>query len=337
METARQEQTTLKTDLDVIVKEGLDIFDPGAPGEGVTAVSGPATDRKVEDDATKAKADADAKVKADADAKAKADAEVEAAKAAGFRFTSHGEAERGYKESQKVITSLSEKTKTLEQENLGLKNAEQRKKDTAAAGQAFEEFATTRNVQALNEIDKLDPDDKDYRKNVAAAWARANRDIREYVAPAPAAPAPAPAAAAPAGPAASPDPAQVQKDLDEIKNYAGSIISKPENGGFDPNDILFWSIASQAPSVNEKGEPIPLDDQIKWALNQTNKYLSSKGKGMSEADRIAEANRKAEDRARTEMPLGRSASERSAAVRDDEDRPLSLSDAVTQTLEMRRL
>jgi hypothetical protein len=323
---AIQEQTTLKQDLDVIIKEGLEIFEPGAPEGDGQALLGPAkTDegKIVEDEAAKTKAAEEA-----------ARVAAEAAKTAAFRFTTHDEAEKGYKESQKVITSLSEKNKALELEAQNLRTAEARKKEEATATANFTEFSTNRNFQALEEIDKLDPDQPDYKKNVAAAWARAHVDIRNYV---PAAPAPVIAAPAPVITAEVAAPVIKQEDMNAIRNYTRTVISKPENGGFQPDDILFWSIASHAPSKDDKGEPIALDDQIKWALDQTNKYLSAKGKGMSEAERVAAANKIATERAKTEMPLGRSGAERAAAVNNEEDKPLSLSDAVTQSLEMRRL
>lgn len=333
---AIQQQTTPNQDLDVIIKEGLEIFDPGAPESNEQALKGPAkTDEGavVGDNAAREKAEKEA-------AEAAATAAAEAAAKAGFRFKSHDEAEKGYKESQKVITSLSEKSKALEKENTDLRDAEARKKETQAANQAFEEFSTGRNLQALEEIDKLDPDDADYKRKVAGAWARAHADIRNYAPEAPAAAVAAAkvdAAAAADTTARQPTGEIKQEDVDAIRNYTRSFISKPENGGLEPDDILFWSIASHAPQANDKGEPIPLDNQIKWALDQTNKYLSRKSKGMSEEERIAAANAASAERARSELPLGRSGAERSAAVRDENEQPLSLSDAVTASLEARRL
>jgi hypothetical protein len=317
-----EQQTTPTDDLDVIVREGLEIFDPGdqtgEPGQE-TVISGPAKKEDAPEEKTPEQLQAEA-----------AAVEAEAArKAAAFRFKTHEAAEKGYKDIQGEKTRAEQRAAELEAENKALKDADRLKQEKADGDQAYEEFATQRHMQALDEIDKLDPDDAEYRKKVAQCWARSTVDIRNHepAAPAPAVSAPAPKAAAPE---VTDDPNPKEE---EIRGFIKDTIA---GQGLDREDPLFWHFAELTPSKDEKGNPLDLETQINWSLEQVKNYHSRIVKKPTAAEAEAEAKEKAENLQRQEMPMGRTGTGRVPTSAED-DKPVTMADAVDHAQGLRRL
>lgn len=240
------------------------------------------------------------------------------------RFKSHEEAERGYRELQGKTTRAEQRAAEAERELAAIWGAEERRKQREAADLSFTDFAAERREAAMAEIDELDLDAPDYKKKVAQAWARADRDIFNFRQEQPAGgaaetPAPTgtetPAAGTPPGAAAG---------VEEVRAYAKETIVK---AGFDAEDPLFWIFASRAPAVKETGESIPLDEQIQWAIDQTKTY-QARIMGDEQTRReaaAAEAGRAVQHR---ELTMGKGGGGPPAGGSSAEESPVSLDAAI---------
>jgi hypothetical protein len=207
-----QNAETTVTDLDAIMKEGLQQFeintDEDDPGSVAAAPAADADQLQLDSTAGKTQEEI---------------ATEEEAKT--FRFTSHAEAERGYKDQQREVTALREKINGLETKEAERAAADAKAAAEAAGDQDFLDFATQRRGQALDEIDALDPDAPDYRNQVSAAYARADRDIFKK-SQQPFQPAAAPSPGARETPAPPPDTVDAQDD-DGRRSVAMSKNSFP--------------------------------------------------------------------------------------------------------------
>ena len=244
-----------------------------------------------------------------------------------FRFKSHEESERGYRELQGKTTRAEQRAKELEAELGELRGAEERKKQQEVADNDFIEFASSRREQAMAEIDELDPDEPDYKKKVAQAWGRADKDI---LGSGPTSgPAQPPAATTPErkpGQAEPPAPGP-EADADpneQVRTYVAGIITQQ---GLEADDPLFWTFASRSPTETEAGEPMPMDEQIRWALDKTKDY-HSRITGASRAsveELAAQAGRSAQLR---DLPMGRSGGGPAPGESPQAEQPVSLDAAL---------
>lgn len=327
MNPVKNAADTPVTDLDAIMKDGLEQFH--IPVEGNDDLPPGSTP----DDAAPGSSSAAPNPTGDP----AADHEPPA-----FRFTSHEEAERGYKELQRQMTAMAEEKKSLMSQLSEKAEADARAAAEEAGNQEFLEFATQRRAQVLKEIEAMDPDKPEYSDEVAAAYARADLDIfrksqafSETFSAAP---------PAPQNPAADNDtnsqhqaaPSDLPTDATQIRDYVNTFISSEEIG-LEKDDPLFWTYASQAPEKDESGQPLPLESQIQWAVEQTRLY-SSRVLQRNQAAVADSAQRRAEAHSRQEMPLGRAgATAPGVRTQPAADAPVSLSDAVEAAKELRRL
>jgi hypothetical protein len=251
-----------------------------------------------------------------------------------FRFKDHSEAEKGYRELQGKATKAEQRAKAVEDELNRVKNAEKIAAEKVAARATIIDFAATRRAQALEEIDGLDPEDKEYRKKAATLLSQADIDIYDHYqthgrTAQPAAPA-TPETVAVEGSA----PVEVEKVTKYVQEQ---LVAE----GFDANDPLFWQYAGDAPINDEKGKPITLDMQIKWAVSQTKQYhdnIRTKLKSEDEA-RVTEEVRKKQA---ADLPLGRGTpggggTSAGKGAKAEEENPVSLSDAIDFAQDRRRL
>jgi len=183
--------------------------------------------------------------------------------------------------------------------------------------------------------DALDPDDKDYRTKVAQAQARTDKDIltagQKIAVAATITEAPLP----PVKPAAATS-ADDQNRTGSVVEYTKKIIAAPEIG-LDPDDVLFWIFAGQAPDRNAAGKNIPLDEQIKWAVDQTKQYHSKITPPIDKKKEIADAAVVAANNQQAEMPLSRTTARVPVTDDAENNKPLSLSDAIDSANDLRRL
>lgn len=304
-----EEQTT--SELDQALMEGLEVFD----GQAVK----PIADEPAEPSET------DPALQSEGQEPPEPVSEKESRPTAEYRFRSHEEAEEGYRHLQREKTIAEQRAKVLEAELQKIKNAEKRRQEETKEDEAFEAYATQRHMQALMEIDELDPDDPDYKKKVAACWARSQRDIRKWQ------------------PRDTERVEEKQETTDigsvphedtlaRIRAYTNEFIVKE---GLAENDPLFWHYAAQAPVLDEQGRELPLDAQIRWAIAQTRNYHAAI---LAEQRRRweAEASARGRETAQREIPLGRSAAEKPPGETEPA-RPISLAEALDSALEQRRL
>jgi hypothetical protein len=238
----------------------------------------------------------------------------------------------------------------LETEKEGIKAAEQRKAATEENDKKFLEYATARNKQALAEINGLNPDDPEFTDKAAQCWARANLEIRRWEPAAAATPpgaapagefAPRSSEEKPDGKAADDEPA-----TDAILTTKSFIESVLEGAslGIPKDDPLFWTFAEKSPAVNADGTPIPLKDQIWWAVDRTLTYR--RGAAMPAAP-AAPVNSPVIPSTGSPpappagpgaaMPMGRSGAFRPAGGGPASSGPVSLAETLDSVMEMRRL
>jgi hypothetical protein len=251
------------------------------------------------------------------------------------RFTSHEEAEKGYKNLQREKTLLEQRLQKMEQEQATAQQAEALRAEQAARDQQFIDYAAERNTRAIDEIDQLDPDAPDYKKQVALCWARANLDIRnhekEHGAGAPAAkPKPTENAGPPSGGADN----SRDTEAESVRQAVGDILAKDH--GMDRDDPVFWFYAQRTPDKDAAGKALTLAEQIQAAVQQTQAYHDAIIQKRQKADADA-ASKKGQEAQLRDLPMGRSVSEQKAPDPGVENRPVSLTDAVESALEQRRL
>lgn len=367
--TNEEKQTT--PDLDQIMMEGHPAFDGTMPQDDETAAptmivhpgpgakkddteDGAAEDeaaaaaaqaaQKAEEEAAAAAAakkteDEEAAAAAAAEAAQKAEEEAAAAaKAKGEkRFKDHDAAEQGYKDLLGRTTRAEQRNKELEAELTRI-NAE--KTEAATREQQRQEslaFAKERNAQALEELDALDPDDAEYRVKAADVWARANVDIAEHMQARGFQPAPSPDSEKPTGdPPESPAGAEATDSKEAARTTVKEWLTAQ---ALDPDDELFWIYASHAPSRDAQGQPLDLLQQAQWALDKSQAYSTQL---LAKRDAAAEAAAKEKGRQHqeTHLPLGRTGTGKTgpgAASTKETVQPVSLSDAIDDAMEQRRL
>jgi hypothetical protein len=335
MKTDEEMQNT--PDLDQAMKEGQITFDGGDPEAAaapiITGTPGPdrATAQEEEKNEELPANEKTAKVEETPEEIAARQKKEDMPPETTFRFKDHPEAEKGYRELQGRTTKAEQRARTLEEELNRIKNAERIEAEAKAAKESIIDYAATRRAKALEEIDGLDPEDKEYRKKAATCLSQADIDIYEhYQAHGRSGPG---AAESPAsGPTAAP-PADTETTVAYVKDQ---IVAD----GIEADDPLFWQYAGHAPVTDEQGRPTTLDTQIKWAVSQTKQYhtnIRTKLKA-EEAVRVAEEVRKKQA---ADLPLGRGTSgggtPTGRAEEKQDNKPVSLSDAVDFATERRRL
>ncbi len=246
-----------------------------------------------------------------------------------FRFKNHPEAEKGYRELQGRTTKAEQRAKAVEAELDRIKNADRIKAETEATRATIVDFAATRKAQALEAIDALDPEDTEYRKKAATCLSQADIDIYEHY-----------QTHGRIAPAETETQAKTDSDTVEMEPARDYVKKQIVGEGFDENDPLFWQYAARAPITDEKGMPTTLDKQIEWAVLQTKQYHNSIRTKLKteEETRVAADVRKKQE---ADLPLGRGTSGgRTTGGRnatEEEDKPVSLSDAIEFAQDQRRL
>ena len=336
-----EEQTTL--DLDQVMAEGMEEFQ-GELDEAAKDITAPAPkpeetspakeEKKVKE--TEKLLPATEHPKEEAPAKETPPAK-EGEAAAEARFKTHEEAEKGYRHIQAEKTRLEEELKQEREARAADKKA---REDAEVKQKAFEEaeaglvdFAADRHEQALTAIEDLDPDDDEYRKNVARIWAEKDRDIRRYERGHGLMEAPG---AIPAAAKTETPPGTEESTVSEQWAYVGTKAKEAgKEAGIDfSKDEFFTMVCQSAPTKDEKGTPMTFDEQIDWAITKTKNYHSTLIAGKA-AEREA-ADLKAREHQERETPMGRSSSEIPLTGKDS-GKPVSLDDAIESAREERRL
>jgi len=332
------EETQITSDLDQAMREGQQTFD-GGDSEGaaaplITGTPGPdeKTDEEKEEGKEKPAGEKTATEEETPEEIAARTKKEDTPSEPAFRFKDHSEAEKGYRELQGRTTKAEQRAKAVEDELNRVKNADRIKAEAETLRATIVDFAATRRAQALEEIDALDPEDKEYRKKAATCLSQADIDIYEHYQ--------THGRSTPPVITTKETSAGEGDDNVEIGKGRKYVQEKIVDEGFDANDPLFWQYAGHAPITDEKGRPTTLDTQIQWAVSQTKQYhdsIRTKLKTEEEA-RVAETVRKKQA---ADLPLGRGTpgggtpAGKPATVQ--EDKPVSLSDAIEFAQDRRRL
>jgi hypothetical protein len=331
---ATQEEMQNTPDLDQSLADGRPVFDGAGdePGNGaepiVTGPTGPDADRGSDDgnETTDEGPEGERASEHAAGDKPPAD----------HRFKTHDDAEKGYRElqgswtkTQQELKAARERLTALEGSQAALDAEKQRQGRMAEALAVVKQ----RRKETLEAINALDPEDPDYLEHAAELSAQADMAILTRFQEATAAPA-RPAAAAPTGETG----AEAETAADPAAEKAaiwGQIQEQLPEQGLEKGDPLFAHFAAAAPTTNDKGERLDLQAQVAWAVEQTKAYQTKI------AGRQAQQN--GERHQHQEIPLGRGgAGGRPGGQQPSRETPqgethVSLSDAVDQAMEARRL
>jgi hypothetical protein len=251
-----------------------------------------------------------------------------------FRFTSHEDAEKGYKNLQAEKTRLEMELRAAREKNTAIEQTEAEKTWLAAFEEDVSTYAKEANRKALKAIDELDPDAEDYQGQVAEIQARVYGDIRRYERekenkkPKP-------------GGALSGERGESGKGAsDEVLRIAQAHVRDvAEKNQINPDDEYFRMVCTTAPTVDEKGLPMDFDTQILWAVHKTKTYqaeLQGAHGTQGEQGRQNAANRKAAATQEENLAMGRSTPQQRRSEMETA-RPVSLDDAIESALESRRL
>ncbi|MEN6421316.1 MAG: hypothetical protein ABFD76_05155 [Smithella sp.] len=310
-----EQQTT--TDLDVIIKDNLRQFDieqPDIPGNTPPAVpAAPPEDKKKTDQPP--------------------------AEPPKRRFADHDKAEEGYAHVQAQNTRLAQENSDLKKK-LGKYQDDETQAQAQSDLKEYEDLCALRRNKLLEDISALDPDSSDYNFQVAKLQAGADRDIMEEGQKRlskPSTPQP-PKEEAPLPPAAPDQPVPPETNDDKVRDYAVSVITKPEIG-LKADDPLFWTFAAQAPTHDDQGTRLSIDEQIAWAVEQRNKTLTPYLPPKDPQKEINDAAAAAGAHQAAEQPLGRGGGQRTVPDNSGAaaDQKFSLADAIDSGLERRRL
>lgn len=235
----------------------------------------------------------------------------------GFRFKSQDEAESGYRHLQAKTTRIEQEAARLRADLKKVQDSEERKEKQEEQDKELLEYMTERHEQALTDIDDLDPDDAEYRKDVSRIWATKDVDIDVK--------------RRAQGVEVEGQETEGQKKTDVWDD----VTTSAKAADIDPEDDYFRMICTFAPTEDVEGKPMPFKDQIAWAITQTKEYHKNQELQFQERQRKA-AEKKSEEHQDENLPLGRSPAERTN-LKPEETRPVTLDDALESALEERRL
>lgn len=261
-----------------------------------------------------------------------------------YRFKTLVDADKAYRLLQGEKTRVELRLKTVETELDGAKAERERSAAAEAADKDFLEKATERNKQALAEINDLNPDDPEYTTQAAECWARANLDIRRLESAAKTSPPGKAGKPSPGDETGAPPAGETPDDATLVtRTFVGDVL-EGANLGIPKDDPLFWTFAEKSPSVNEDGTPIPMKDQIWWAVERTLNYRRANAPPGSPAElkRTPVSEEPGSPPAPpagpvVTTPMGRSGAFRHPGGDDAVKAPVSLADTLDSVMEMRRL
>jgi len=326
------EETTL--DLNQVMEEGMDKFqgelDEAAQEEenSKSEVQGPKSEdegQKTEETITPKSTDEASppgeQKKEDDEAGTQGDDEKptdQEAEDKAFRFKSHDEAESGYRHLQAKTTRIEQEAKRLRDDLKKAQNAEEKKKQQEDNDQELLEFITERHEQALVDIDDLDPDSEEYRKDVSRIWAQKDVDID-----------------AKRRAQETEDGSQESGDGNQETDVWDDVSAQARAAEIDPADDYFRMICTFAPTKDAEGNAMPMKDQIDWAITQTKQYNTKQEQQFQDRQKKA-AERKSEEHQDENLTLGRSPADR-AALKPEKTPVVTIDAALESALEERRL
>ncbi len=211
------------------------------------------------------------------------------------RFKDLTEAEQ-HLAAQEAKTAESEMARKALEEQMSAKAATDKARDEELAkfkenearqakSKILDEFSRETTEKTLEAIAGLDPEAEDHTKQVANIWADYHRDIREYedtpefqeklagITPPAAAPEAEKAEAETTPPLETHPPEKAAEAPTQPETTREDVLAKAQAKGLkDKDDPTFWGFCQQAPTHSEAGQLLSMDEQIDWAVEQTNNH-----------------------------------------------------------------
>lgn len=301
MPKTEKKQTTsdeVVVDLDAAMEDGMNKFAgeleeaAGGPGESQEAEPGPAKEGESNEELEKRQEEERKKSE-----ETKGGEEEEPIKP---RFETHEKAEEGYRNLQSEKTRVDQALAEMKKKEAEDERAQQAEADRKKLRKDTVEYSKTRNKEALDAINDLDPEADDYDETVAGILADKDTDINLFVAEH-GVPMTVIEETTPPDSGDETKPGEnaglpADATPEQAKTYMEDRVKK---AGIDPADAFFLNTSRLIPKTDpDTGQPIlTFDDQIDFAIKTTQKYRDSittgiKTEQQKEADRIALENQK---------------------------------------------
>ncbi len=228
-----------------------------------------------------------------------------------YRFKSHDEAERGYREAQSKMTKDSAELARIKaayekliKEKQARDETERRQKEK----EAFQQHVMERRREIYNQIDELDPEADDYTERRAALEAQFEAEARYWEPP--------PEEASDSAP--EPPPEITSRDRERLWKL---VEDTARAEGLSVDDPVFLHYQANAPTVDESGRELSFDEQLSRVIEQTKTY---------------HADQAAKTRAAAESPINRG-THREKQPPKEGGVPLTLASTVNDTMRKRRV
>lgn len=252
------------------------------------------------------------------------------------KYKSHEEAETAAAEGQRQITKLAmqlqESNDLLLKTLAGQRGEQSPETPVAPSVPDLAEFVKERRKEVLDEIEKLDPDDNDYKEQVANAQAKADSDILKHYQDIQDANRKAEdERRSEEESRANTERANTQTTINQAQK---AMKEAGLNSELDSADsVLFWSLSQLTPKEKD-GVPVSMDDQIAYCIDAVNKYKNEAldNYKTEEAKRLAE-------KTQEDQPLDRGAGgpSRKDEGKPEAAKPVTLSSVVDAVTESRRV
>lgn len=207
--------------------------------------------------------------------------------------------QRSHAEKDRELQEMRDKLKARESE-------EEWTRKVAETEQTIREKYREISREELSKINELDPEEDGYDDAVSDIRAEADlkrsalyRQHPEIISQPPKAAAEPAASQEEPGKGGEEEPGGPSEDAVE---KAFELMSKRLKAEEIPEDDIVWDhFKSQAPMKDEKGEAIPFEDQLEWAITKTKDYYASRSGGNGSPESAEE---KARKRQEEDLPLG---------------------------------
>ena len=235
-----------------------------------------------------------------------------------FRFKDQEEAETGYRHIQAKASRAEQEAARLRAELKTAQDAEEQREVQEKNDKDLLDFMTEEHEKALVKIDELDPDDEGYRKKVSRIWAEKDStvDIRRRD-------------------LGAESMAQGSEGTAEGEGTPGdkaweTVEEQARGAGIDPEDDYFRMACSFTPTEGPDGQKLSFEEQTDFAIQQTKEYHIKQEQRFQDSQREAAA-KKSELHQEENLPLGRSAADRSGD-KPPEPKVVTLNDALEDAM-----
>ena len=115
----------------------------------------------------------------------------------------------------------------------------------------------------------------------------------------------------------------------------GTVEEQARGAGIDPDDDYFRMACSFTPTEGPDGQKLTFEEQTDFAIRQTKDYHTKQEQRFQDRQKDA-ADKKSKEHQEENLPLGRSAADRSEA-KPPQPKVVTLDDALESVMEERQL